>query len=87
MDIYKYIEIKTKNLNNDNFDGEVKIGFSVERNWIESNNLGRADVALYRFADEKWNQLPTNFVDERGDIFLYSATTPGFSYFAIGKKS
>ncbi|MDF1533931.1 MAG: PGF-pre-PGF domain-containing protein, partial [Methanosarcinaceae archaeon] len=33
--------------------------------------------------DGKWNKLPTTIVSEDNDNFYFTATTPGFSPFAI----
>ncbi|ELZ36906.1 PGF-pre-PGF domain-containing protein [Halorubrum tebenquichense] len=38
------------------------------------------EVALYRYADNQWRELPTTY---EGDG-TYVAETPGFSYFAVG---
>ncbi|MDI6655826.1 MAG: PGF-pre-PGF domain-containing protein, partial [Candidatus Hydrothermarchaeota archaeon] len=65
----------------------VDFEFKVEKSWIKDKNIDAATVALYRFADNKWNKLPTSKVKEDTDYVYYSAKSPGFSYFAIsGEK-
>ncbi|HLD00191.1 MAG TPA: PGF-pre-PGF domain-containing protein, partial [Candidatus Nanoarchaeia archaeon] len=46
---------------------------------------GNNDVALYHYADDKWGQLATTVGQDDGTYVHYSAKTPGFSYFVIGK--
>ena len=64
------------------------IEFQVKRQWIEESGIQKNDIGLYRFKDD-WQILPTihegSFIGSE-DLFYerFSATTPGFSRFAIG---
>ena len=66
---------------------EASIGFSVNKNWLDENHIAPADVVLMRQHDLVWASLPTTFDRQEGDRYYYTATTPGFSYFAVTDKS
>jgi len=82
--VYQYLEITTENIASTDI-GDAYIEFSVDKSWLTTNGVSRADVVLLRYADGRWNELPTSFVREDGGVH-YRATTGGFSYFAIGAK-
>jgi PGF-pre-PGF domain-containing protein len=85
--VYKYVQIGWDKLTPDQFSGDVKIEFKVPKTWLESNKLSPADIVLKRYVDNAWVSLDT--VINRSttlDVF-YGASSPGFSYFAIGAKS
>lgn len=78
--VYKVFEITIDDsLNVSNFSVE----FSVERDWLFSNNASPDDVVLLRFVDS-WIKLPTNLTEEFDDFFVFNAFTEGFSFFAVG---
>jgi len=80
--VYKYIEIETKNLEDENL-AEAKIQLQVNKSWISKNNIDQATIALNRYHDNKWNKLPTKKMSEDDDFIYYEAETPGFTTFAI----
>lgn len=80
--VYKYIEIDTKNLEDEDLD-EVKIQFQVNKSWISENNIDEATIALNRYHANKWNKLSTQKVSEDSSYIYYEAETPGFTTFAI----
>jgi len=41
---------------------------------------------MYRYHNGTWNPLPTAFVDEDSGAYYFTATSPGFSVFAIGAE-
>jgi len=82
--VYKYLQISKTNIENKDIE-EATISFEVEKEWLRNSSLERDDVALLRYASD-WNELPTNLVRENLTVVFYNATTPGFSYFAIGEK-
>ena len=85
-DTYRVIEItKGTALKDDKFT-KATIDFKVEKKWLADNDLGKERVALHRFADGKWNELPTTVGQDDGTYVHYKAETPGFSYFVIGEK-
>lgn len=63
------------------------IGFVVSGSWLSANGIAPADIVLERYAGNQWNSLPTTFVSQSGNNYYFSATTPGFSYFAITAKT
>ncbi|MCK4590042.1 MAG: PGF-pre-PGF domain-containing protein, partial [Nanoarchaeota archaeon] len=79
---YKYIEIRTGNLEEKNIE-EAKINFKVAKSWLTENNLNQENIALFRHVNENWIQLTTTLGQDDGEFIHYTASTPGFSYFAI----
>jgi PGF-pre-PGF domain-containing protein len=59
------------------------IGFHLPGGYLTAMGMRTTDVALMRFVDGEWEQLPTTFIGMSGDLARYRATTPGFSLFAI----
>ncbi|QLC50716.1 PGF-pre-PGF domain-containing protein [Methanolobus zinderi] len=59
-----------------------EVSFSVEKSWLEENDIDSANVRLMRYTTE-WNQLETAIADEDSDFVYFTAKTPGFSPFAI----
>ncbi len=84
--VYKYLQVETENLGSDLEN--AKITFQVEKSWQIENNLGKEDVALFKFDGSlgRWNELQTTFSSEDGTYYYYEAELASFSYFAIGKK-
>ncbi|MBC8500566.1 MAG: PGF-pre-PGF domain-containing protein [Nanoarchaeota archaeon] len=82
--VYKYLQISKTNIENRDIE-EATISFEVEKEWLRNSSLERDDVALFRYA-AGWDELPTNIMRENLTTVFYNATTPGFSYFAIGEK-
>lgn len=70
-------DVKDADINN------VTNAFKVPLSWIEDNNIDKEQVALNRYADDKWNTLTTTKSSEDSDYVYYSTTSPGFSYFGI----
>ncbi len=84
---YQYMEITKSSSLKDTAISEGKIEFKVEKSWLTQNKLDKNAVALFRYADSKWNELKANILKEDDKLVYYSASTPGFSYFAVGKSS
>lgn len=59
------------------------LGFRVEKNWISSNNVNSTSIRLWRFSNEKWEELSTRQSGEDDRCIYFEAQTPGFSSFAI----
>ncbi len=59
--------------------------FFVEKSWIESNNIHKWSIFLYRMdaSTGNWVSMPTKRIQEDETRVYYSAPVPGFSYFAI----
>ncbi|HDR73582.1 MAG TPA: PGF-pre-PGF domain-containing protein [Methanoculleus sp.] len=62
---------------------EAEILFTVPLAWFEEEGLDPAAIVLYRRHDSAWEALPTTFVNEEGGKAYFTATSPGFSWFAI----
>ena len=63
------------------------MSFRVTKTWLTQNKLESADVSLYRYKDDAWNELSTKVISTDATYVNYEAVTPGFSYFAIGAKA
>ncbi|MFA4859759.1 DUF2341 domain-containing protein [Methanoregula sp.] len=63
------------------------ISFAVSSSWLTANKIAPADVVLVHNTNGQWIDLPTTFESQSGDSYYYTATTPGFSLFAISVKS
>jgi PGF-pre-PGF domain-containing protein len=44
-------------------------------------------VAVFRYHNESWNELPTSVVKQNQTHVIIEFTTPGFSYFTVGSAS
>ncbi|MDK2940040.1 MAG: hypothetical protein PWQ51_2205 [Methanolobus sp.] len=66
---------------------DLKIGFKVEKAWIEENGVDAGTIKLYRYADGTWNALPTSMIVDDGEYVHFESQTPGFSPFAITVES
>ena len=62
---------------------EALVNFSVGRAWVSSLSGTVEDVRVKRFNSGSWNTLETKYSGIRDDRYIFSATTPGFSYFAV----
>ncbi|MFB6086239.1 MAG: PGF-pre-PGF domain-containing protein [Halodesulfurarchaeum sp.] len=68
-------------------DEEIKnvtFRFSVGIDTVEPDE--REDVALYRYHNGSWNELPTRFVTRNGTEYIFEGRAPGLSSFTVGKK-
>jgi hypothetical protein len=66
----------------ENIDNPV-VGFKVEKDWIDENNIDVATIRLCRYSDGQWNDLDTQKISEDDTYLHFEASTPGFSPFAI----
>lgn len=60
----------------------VEIEFSLQRGWLDENDLEPGDVVLSRWVDGEWQDLETEVVDS-DDGVRFVATSQGFSLFSI----
>lgn len=72
-----YFEIEKDGFSNDEL-AEATVSFSLDTDALP-DGLAPSDVALFRFNEGQWHELPTN---HEGDG-EYTAETPGFSTFAV----
>jgi PGF-pre-PGF domain-containing protein len=79
--VFKYIDITPLQIKSDDIEA-MSISFKVEKSWLEKNSIDLEAVALYRFAGT-WEKLDTVKIREDDVFVYYSATSSGFSYYAI----
>jgi len=80
---YQYIKINLSINKNDSNNLNAEIDFKVLKNWTTKYNYTISDILLERFHDNNWNGLNTTFLYEDNESYYFTATTPGFSEFAI----
>jgi PGF-pre-PGF domain-containing protein len=83
--IYKNININVGNSNwasSENIAG-AKVFFTIERSWIDTNNINIATIALNRYSDGNWDSLKTTKIGHDADFLKFEGETPGFSPFSI----
>ena len=85
--VYKYLKIDKIQLENSKPSGEeFEVNFTVDREWIKEIGIDESAVVLNRYHNKKWSELETSSSGNYGNFAKYSATTPGFSYFAISVR-
>jgi len=83
-EIYAYVEIELVNFEDSDLE-KANFNFEVEKSWLETKNLGKNKIALYRYNNNKWTELKAEMINEDNYRIYYSAYSPGLSYFAIGE--
>lgn len=66
--------------------GGATITFAVSGSWMREHGVTAGDIVLMRNHDGTWAELPTTFDHVTGDTYYFTATTPGFSSFAVVTK-
>ncbi|PSQ46619.1 hypothetical protein BRD15_08865, partial [Halobacteriales archaeon SW_6_65_15] len=64
---------------------EVTFSFRVRKDRLNASE--RDDIALYRFKNGSWNELPTTLATTTDDHYVYRVRSPGLSEFAAGKQT
>ena len=59
------------------------ITFAVLEEWLTEHDFVPSDITLMRSYEGTWSELPTIYEYHYEDAYYFTATTPGFSYFAI----
>ena len=79
---FRYLELSTyKNIAND-IDSS-KITFMIPKSWFDTNKADKEKVSMYRWDGTRWIMLSVLNKGEIGEHIRYTATSPGFSIFAI----
>ena len=60
------------------------ITFTVPQSWLDENHVSPQDIILYHYTGGQWVALPTTVVKTENGQVYFTATTPSFSWFAIG---
>jgi hypothetical protein len=64
----------------------VTFTFRVRKDRLAGNETGPEDVALYRYEEGTWVELPTRLASEGSTHYFFEAVAPGLSDFATGVK-
>lgn len=56
---------------------------TVDAETLDARSIDPSNVTLRRAVDGEWTELDTTLEGESGDAYRYTATTPGFSRFAV----
>jgi PGF-pre-PGF domain-containing protein len=65
---------------------DVSVGFRVSKARLADRGVAAEEVALYRYQDGAWAELPTTVVSEDDSAVRFRASSPGLSEFAVGAK-
>ncbi|WFN33910.1 lectin like domain-containing protein [Methanogenium sp. S4BF] len=80
--IYQYLSVGLSGMTDDEIS-EAEFSFRVPTAWLRAEGILPTEITLWRFHDGAWQELPTTLVSEGGGWIHFTATTPGFSTFAI----
>ncbi|MGA2917611.1 PGF-pre-PGF domain-containing protein [Methanoregula sp.] len=61
----------------------AQVSFTVPQSWLDENKFTPQDIVLYHNTGNGWQALVTSFVKSENGEDYFTATTPGFSRFAI----
>jgi PGF-pre-PGF domain-containing protein len=81
-DVFEYVEI-TLNWANPQDIGSATVVFTIPADWLEEHGMAPEGVTLMRCVNGEWQSLETEVIGEENGNYRFSATTPGFSTFAI----
>jgi PGF-pre-PGF domain-containing protein len=73
-------------ISNAEVNGTVDIGFEVSKARLANGSVAPENVALYRYENGSWTELPTDVVGETNETVRFRAASPGLSEFAAGAK-
>lgn len=87
-DVYKSFNVWVGNsgyATSKNIENSI-LCFKVEKAWMQENRTDSSSIALNRYNDGKWEQLPVSILKEDDEFTYFTAETTGFSSFAITGK-
>ncbi|NMB78152.1 MAG: PGF-pre-PGF domain-containing protein [Methanomicrobiales archaeon] len=79
-DVYQYIALTAYHY--ESIDGAT-ITFTVPQAWLDEHHMTPQDITMYHSVNGQWVALPTTVVSTTNGIVTFTATSPGFSLFAI----
>ena len=62
---------------------KAEVGFKVDKDWINANNLDEDTLTLEHYGDGVWTELPTTIIGRDENYVYCEAQTPSFSVFAV----
>ncbi|HVP96573.1 PGF-pre-PGF domain-containing protein [Methanoregula sp.] len=62
------------------------ITFAVSDSWLRANDLTPESICLMHLQDTIWSELTTTYQNRSGDDHYFTASTDGFSFFAISTR-
>ena len=87
--VYQYLDIWIDNSTSTASEdfSNATIAFKVNKTWVQNNNINTSSIVLHRYNNGVWTALPTTFTSQDAKYLYFSASTPGFSPFAITGNS
>ena len=84
--IYEYLDIKLTS--DEVYIGEsgiksMNFTFTVNKSWIDNNNIDKYTVTMMRYHNDTWQELNTTYLNETDNKMTFKAITPGLSIFAV----
>jgi PGF-pre-PGF domain-containing protein len=78
--VHSYLNITTSA--NSSRVSRIIIEFSVEREWVDGNDIDVSTIRLMRL-NQSWEELTTILLSSRNDSLSFKSLSPGLSWFAI----
>jgi PGF-pre-PGF domain-containing protein len=88
-EVYRYFNVWVGNsgfASSENIDNPG-ICFKVEKSWLQDNKIDQDSIALNRYSNKTWEQLPATLLKEDSKYQYFTADVSGYSFFAITGKS
>jgi PGF-pre-PGF domain-containing protein len=88
-EVYRYFNVWVGNsgfATSTNIDNPV-ICFKVLKSWVQDNNIDKDSIALNRYSNKTWEQLPASQLKEDSKYLYFTADVSGYSFFAITGES
>ncbi len=83
---YEYLDIKlTSNeiyVPEQDLESAI-IKFKVKKSWLNENDIDKERIRLVRYHNNRWDELPTEVLEELDKVIFFESETPGFSTFAV----